>query len=110
MIPPKGSQVIVAKLIARTIEQPRLLVRSSDGIRYKRKLHGIEDLPKAHRSLHPSGILTSLEVLSLSPNCLITDDDANLQQQKLQGDAFKKEMISKCHRHPIRQVGSWDFS
>jgi hypothetical protein len=63
-----------------------------------------------HRTLHPRGILASLDVLSLSPNCPITYVDADLQQQKLQGDAFKKEMTSKCHRHPIWQVESWDFS
>jgi hypothetical protein len=110
MIPLKGSHVIVANLVTRTIEQLRLLVRSSDRLRYERKLHGIEDLHKAHRSLHPRGILTSLEVLSLFPNCSVTDVDTDLQQQKLQGDAFKKEMTSKCHRHLIRQAGSWHFS
>jgi hypothetical protein len=101
-IPPKGSHVIVAKLVARTTEPLRLLVKSSDSLRYERKLHRMEDLPKAHRTLHPRGILTSLEVLSLSPNYPITDTNVDLQQQKLQGDAFKKEMTSKCHRHPIR--------
>jgi hypothetical protein len=67
-------------------------------------------LHKAHRSLHPRGILTSLEVLSLFPNCSVTDADTDLQQQKLQGDAFKKEMTSKYHRHLIWQAGSWHFS
>jgi hypothetical protein len=40
----------------------------------------------------------------------MTDADVDLQQQKLQGDAFKKEMTSKYHRRPIQQAGSWDFS
>jgi hypothetical protein len=106
----KSSHVIVTKLIARTIEQLRHLVRSSNGLRYERKLHRREDLSKAHRSLQPRAVPTPLEVLSLSPKYSITDADVDLLQQKLQGDTFKKEMTSKCHRHPIRQAGSWDFS
>jgi hypothetical protein len=67
-------------------------------------------LPKAHRSLQPRGVSTPLEALSLSPNYLITDAYVDQQQQKLQGDTLKKNMSSKCHRRPIQQARSWDFS
>jgi hypothetical protein len=79
-IPLKSLDVIVIKLIARTTEQLRLLVRSSNDPRYKRKLHGIKDLPKAYRSLQPSGVLISPEMLSLTQSCLIDDVDVDLQQ------------------------------
>jgi hypothetical protein len=84
----------VGCILARTTEQLRLLVRSLNDLRYERQLHGIEDLPKVHRSLQSRGVSTSLEVLLLTPKYLITEIDVDLQQQKLQGDTFKKEMTS----------------
>jgi hypothetical protein len=38
----KSSHVIIAKLIAGTIEQLRLLIRFSNSIRYGKKLHEIK--------------------------------------------------------------------
>jgi hypothetical protein len=85
-IPPKSSYVIIVKLIAHTTEQLRLLVRSSDGPRCKRKLHEIKDLPKVHMSVRSRGVLISPEVLSVTPSCPI-DTDVDLEQKILQGDS-----------------------
>jgi hypothetical protein len=53
-IPPKSSHAIIAKLIACTIKQLRLLVRLSNSIRYGKKLHEIKTNLR-HKSRYKQG-------------------------------------------------------
>jgi hypothetical protein len=78
-IPLKSLHVIVAQLIACMTKQLRLLVRPSDSLCCKWKLHGIKDLPKTHRSVWSRRVSISPEVLSLTPSCL-TNADVDLQR------------------------------